>query len=73
VSDAVDNLRRTLDWVGLDYDEGMYPSGIALTVGIGAGGSCGPYTQSERLDIYQHHCDQLISVGPLLPVTPELS
>jgi len=22
VSDAVDNLRRTLDWVGLDYDEG---------------------------------------------------
>ena len=22
VPDAVDNLRRTLDWVGLDYDEG---------------------------------------------------
>lgn len=31
-------------------------------LGIGAGGSCGPYTQSERLDIYRHHCDQLISV-----------
>ncbi|ODO02098.1 glutamate-tRNA ligase [Cryptococcus wingfieldii CBS 7118] len=49
---AVDSLRSALDWAGLDYDEG-----------VGAGGSHGPYTQSERLDIYQHYSKQLVAKG----------
>jgi glutamyl-tRNA synthetase len=48
----VDALRRTLEWAGLDYDEG-----------VGAGGALGPYTQSERLDIYRHHVEKLIDSG----------
>ncbi|KAK8845497.1 glutamate-tRNA ligase [Kwoniella newhampshirensis] len=47
---AVDSLRQALDWAGLDYDEG-----------VGRGGSYGPYTQSERLDIYHHYTKELLS------------
>ncbi|WVR03523.1 glutamate-tRNA ligase [Kwoniella sp. DSM 27419] len=46
---AVDSLRQALDWAKLEYDEG-----------VGAGGSHGPYTQSERLDLYQHHARHLL-------------
>ncbi|GHJ89353.1 hypothetical protein NliqN6_5755 [Naganishia liquefaciens] len=49
VGDAVESLERTLDWAGLDYDEG--PSNP---------GSVGPYTQSERLDIYHEHVKKLL-------------
>ncbi|WWC58230.1 glutamate-tRNA ligase [Kwoniella dejecticola CBS 10117] len=47
---AVDSLRGALEWAGLDYDEG-----------VGVGGSHGPYTQSERLDIYHHYTNELLS------------
>ncbi|WVW81906.1 glutamate-tRNA ligase [Kwoniella bestiolae CBS 10118] len=47
---AVDSLRNSLEWAGLDYDEG-----------VGVGGSHGPYTQSERLDIYHHYTKELLS------------
>ncbi|OWT40733.1 glutamate-tRNA ligase [Cryptococcus neoformans] len=47
---AVDNLRNALEWTGLEYDEG-----------VGAGGSYGPYIQSERIDIYQHYTKELLS------------
>lgn len=47
---AVDSLRSALEWAGLEYDEG-----------VGAGGSYGPYTQSERIDIYQHYTKELLS------------
>ncbi len=52
VEGAVDNLINTLHWSGLDYDEGP-----------GTGGDYGPYIQSERLDIYREHVDQLIAKG----------
>ncbi|WWC85890.1 glutamate-tRNA ligase [Kwoniella dendrophila CBS 6074] len=47
---AVDNLRRSLEWAGLDYDEG-----------VGIGGKFGSYTQSERLDVYHHYTDKLLA------------
>ncbi|WRT63741.1 glutamate-tRNA ligase [Kwoniella shivajii] len=47
---AVDSLRGALEWAGLDYDEG-----------VGIGGKHGPYTQSERLDIYHHYTKELLS------------
>lgn len=49
VEGAVENLIDTLQWVGLDYDEGP-----------GKPGNSGPYIQSERLDIYKGYVNELI-------------
>jgi glutamyl-tRNA synthetase len=49
VEDAVNAQMETLRWLGLDWDEGP-----------DIGGPFGPYTQSERVDIYTSHADQLI-------------
>ena len=52
VEGAVENLIKALKWAGLEYDEGP-----------GVGGDCGPYMQSQRLEIYKKHSDELISKG----------
>jgi nondiscriminating glutamyl-tRNA synthetase len=52
VDGAVDNLLRTLAWAGLDCDEGP-----------AQGGPCGPYVQSERLDLYATHVASLLAGG----------
>lgn len=52
VEGAVENLIKALKWAGLDYDEGP-----------DAGGNFGPYMQSQRLDIYKKHADELIAKG----------
>jgi len=52
VEGAVENLINTLHWCGLDYDEGP-----------DKGGDCGPYVQSERLNIYKEKCQELIADG----------
>jgi len=49
VEGAIENLIETLEWCGLEYDEGPIK-----------GGPYGPYIQSERLDIYKHHVQILI-------------
>jgi glutamyl-tRNA synthetase len=56
VPGAVENLIDTLHWAGLTYDEGP-----------GVGGRCGPYIQSERLDIYLAHVRRLIDAGHAYP------
>jgi len=50
VEGAVENLIDTLEWAGLDYDEGPVK-----------GGPYGPYMQSERLNIYKENIDILLS------------
>ncbi len=50
VEGAVESLIDTLNWVGLDYDEGPFK-----------GGEYGPYKQSDRLNIYKEYSDKLIS------------
>jgi glutamyl-tRNA synthetase len=52
VSDSVAKILDDLRWLGLDWDEGP-----------DVGGELGPYFQSERLDIYQKYCDQLLNSG----------
>jgi len=52
VEGAVENLIKALKWAGLDYDEGP-----------DVGGNFGPYMQSQRLEIYKKHADELISKG----------
>ena len=49
VEGAVENLITALKWAGLDIDEGP-----------GNGGALGPYVQSERLEIYHQHVQQLL-------------
>ncbi|HET9476352.1 MAG TPA: glutamate--tRNA ligase [Dehalococcoidia bacterium] len=50
VEGGVESQMEALRWLGLDWDEGP-----------DIGGPFAPYTQSERLEIYQSHADQLIS------------
>jgi glutamyl-tRNA synthetase len=49
IEGAVENLIATLKWAGLDYDEGPDREG-----------TCGPYIQSQRLNIYREHALKLI-------------
>jgi nondiscriminating glutamyl-tRNA synthetase len=50
-------LMEDLRWMGLAWDEGPAFEGIK------AGGPHGPYRQSERLDIYRTHTEQLLAEG----------
>lgn len=50
--DSVSQILTSLKWLGLDWDEGPEK-----------GGPCGPYYQSERLDLYKKYCDQLLEEG----------
>ena len=45
-------IQETFKWLGIHFDEG-----------VGFGGSCGPYRQSERKDIYREYVDQLLEAG----------
>ena len=45
-------IKDSLEWLGLDYDEGP-----------DIGGPYAPYTQSERLDTYQKYALQLVEQG----------
>src|SRR5712691_10209783 len=50
--ESEDAIGRDLRWLGLDWDEGP-----------DAGGSHGPYRQSERLHLYQSYATELLSAG----------
>ncbi|MFP4343294.1 MAG: glutamate--tRNA ligase [Anaerolineales bacterium] len=52
VPGAVDFIKESLRWLGMDWDEGP-----------DVGGEYGPYTQSQRLDIYKKYAEELIDRG----------
>ena len=52
VDTAVEGLQRTLQWAGINYDEG--PDKPA---------KYGPYIQSQRLPFYQEHSREIIENG----------
>lgn len=52
VDEAVQQLIDMLHWAGIDFDEGP-----------GKEGGHGPYIQSERLDMYKHHAEELLEAG----------
>lgn len=56
VEGAIEDMLHTLQWAGLDYDEGPKLKGNKIV----QEGDFGPYIQSERLDIYQKHIKILI-------------
>lgn len=59
VEGAVESLIRTLETVGLSYDEGP----ILVDGKLSEKGENGPYTQSNRLSIYKKHADKLVEQG----------
>jgi nondiscriminating glutamyl-tRNA synthetase len=57
-------LIEDLKWLGLDWDEGPLPDPEGSTIDVG---EYGPYRQSERLDIYSEHTEQLLRKGKAYP------
>ena len=51
-ADSEQQIYDTLRWLGLDWDEGP-----------DMGGPFAPYRQSERLDTYRPHVEQLLADG----------
>lgn len=62
VAGGTDNIKETLQWLGLHWDEGP-----------DVGGDFGPYVQSERLPIYKEVAQKLYEQGHAYadPYTPE--
>lgn len=52
IEGSIEHIIESLNWLGLDRDEGPQ-----------AGGEFGPYLQSERLEIYKKYAQQLIDEG----------
>ncbi len=50
--DALQDLYDTLDWLGIEWDEGPEK-----------GGPYGPYVQSERFGLYREYADKLLESG----------
>lgn len=50
--ESEENIKESLKWLGLDWDEG-----------VDVGGDYGPYHQMERLDIYKKYAQQLLDEG----------
>lgn len=59
VEGAVESLIRTLETVGLTYDEGP----ILVDGKLAEKGPNGPYTQSQRLEIYKEYMLKLVEQG----------
>src|SRR3989339_1833333 len=59
VEGAVESLIRTLETVGITYDEGP----ILVDGRLSEKGPNGPYTQSQRLPIYKEHAQKLVEQG----------
>jgi len=60
IEGAVDNLLKTLYWAGLKPDEGVLLDSKGK---VAEKGNFGPYTQSQRLEIYQKYAQELVSKG----------
>ena len=56
---AVENLLNALMVTGVVPDEGLFEEDSKIV----QRGDCGPYIQSERLDIYKKYIDQLLENG----------
>jgi len=59
VEGGIENIIRTLDWAGIQVDEGPYLEDGELR----QRGDRGPYVQSQRLGIYAEHVQKLIDAG----------
>lgn len=56
VEGSIEHIIKSLNWLGIDYDEGPDKPG-----------ENGPYIQSKRLEIYRKYADKLIEKGLAYP------
>ncbi len=56
VADAEKDLKDSLRWLGLQWDEGPE-----------VGGPAGPYIQSERAELHSEHAKKLVELGKAYP------
>lgn len=61
IEGAVESLIKTLQWIGLEYDEGPCLSNLELTAKDT--GKFGPYIQSKRIELYRKHVQLLLEKG----------
>ncbi|OGS23292.1 MAG: glutamate--tRNA ligase [Elusimicrobia bacterium RIFOXYA2_FULL_39_19] len=59
--ESVNAIFESMQWLGLDWDEGPVP-GASLQE-IKSKGNYGPYFQMQRIDIYQKYAQQLLKDG----------
>lgn len=59
VEGAIENMINALIWAGIEIDEGVYLENGIVT----QKGDCGPYVQSERLDLYKKYTQKLLDAG----------
>lgn len=59
VAGAAENILKTLKMVGIEPDEGICLKGDKVS----EKGHFGPYTQSQRLNLYQKYANQLVEAG----------
>jgi len=60
VDGTIENLLKSLNWAGIMPDEGV----LLIKKGeVEQIGDKGPYIQSQRLDLYRKHAEQLIDQG----------
>ncbi len=52
VEGGTENIKETLRWLGMEWDEGP-----------DVGGPYGPYIQSQRLDMYKKYAQELVDMG----------
>ncbi len=60
VEGAIESMLKSMSWSGLSNDEGVTLSDDGKLSQVG---DCGPYIQSERLDIYKKYIQKLIDSG----------
>ena len=60
VEGAVEGMLKAMKWAGVVNEEGVVLSEEGK---VTQAGDCGPYVQSERLDIYKKYIDQLLESG----------
>ena len=60
VEGATENIVKSLFWASIPPDEGVTLDANGNLTQVG---ECGPYIQSERLDIYQKAAQQLLDAG----------
>jgi nondiscriminating glutamyl-tRNA synthetase len=60
VEGAIEDIVSSLNWAGIDIDEGVMLDGDGA---VTQKGDRGPYIQSERLDMYKKHIQTLLDAG----------
>ncbi|MDO5707123.1 MAG: glutamate--tRNA ligase [Andreesenia angusta] len=59
VDDSIENLLKSLEWAGVNHDEGVFLEDGEIV----EKGEYGPYIQSKRLSIYKEYVEKLLDSG----------